>query len=71
MKNTTKPGSMITPGNLDRTESMQEFLKELKMLTELNKGVQSLKHYLYPSALQKQAMPALKSSKVKNVVIRY
>lgn len=30
-----------------------------------------MKHYLYPSVLQKQAITALKSSKVTNVVIRY
>jgi len=30
-----------------------------------------MKHYLYPSVLQKQAISALKSSKVTNVLIRY
>ena len=30
-----------------------------------------MKHYLYPSTLQTQAIPALKSSKLTNVVIRY
>ena len=62
---------VIGSGSLDKTESMQLFLKDIKMLTELSKGVQSMKHYLYPSVLQKQAITALKSSKVKNVLIRY
>lgn len=30
-----------------------------------------MKHYLYPSTLQTQAIVALKSSKLSNVVIRY
>lgn len=30
-----------------------------------------MKHFVYPSILQKQAMPAIKSSKTKNVVINY
>jgi len=49
--NTTKPAGIISVGNLDRTRSMQVFLKEAKILTELNKGVMTMKHYLYPSTL--------------------
>jgi superfamily II DNA/RNA helicase len=66
--NTTKA---ISSGNLDKTDSMQSFLKGTKILSELCKGVQSMKHYLYPSSLQKQAIPALKSSKLTNILIRY
>lgn len=29
----------ISPGNLDRSGSMQQFLKELKTVTEISKGV--------------------------------
>ena len=42
------------------------------MLKELQKGVQLMKTFVYPSILQKQAMPALKNTKgAKNVIIRY
>jgi hypothetical protein len=30
---------VIGSGSLDKTDSMQQFLKEIKMLTELSKGV--------------------------------
>jgi hypothetical protein len=30
-----------------------------------------MKHFVYPSILQKQAMPAIKSSKTNNVIIHY
>jgi len=50
---------------------MTTFLKSLKLLKELNKGVQSMKTFLYPSVLQKQAIPALKKGTDRNVIIRY
>lgn len=74
MLNTPSSSSkqVISSGQLDRTVSMQTLLKELKFLKELNKGVQSMKAYVYPSVLQKQALaPLKKAGSVKNVVIRY
>ena len=63
---------VLAPSKLDRTESMQSYLKEhLKTITELNKGVQSMKTFLYPTILQKKAMSSVKSSKISNVIIRY
>lgn len=63
---------VITSGQLDRTSSMQGLLKELKFLKELNKGVQSMKTYVYPSVLQMQALaPLKKAGGVKNVIIKY
>lgn len=50
---------------------MQTFLKSLKFVSELNKGVQGMKHFVYPSILQKQAIPAIKSSQTKNIMIHY
>jgi len=50
---------------------MLAFLKSLKFVSELNKGVQSMKHFVYPSILQRQAMPAIKTSQTKNIVINY
>ena len=63
----------IQSGQLDRTVGMQAMLKDLKFIKELNKGVQSMKHYLFPSMLQKQALEPLKQVKgaAKNVIIRY
>ena len=66
-----KKNTPITGGNLDRENSMLHFLKQLKFVTELNKGVQSLKTYVYPSILQKQAMPAIKQAPTPNIVLRY
>ena len=62
---------VLSSGSLDKTQSMQSFLKDLKIVNELCKGVQSMKHYLYPSRLQTQAIAALKSSKLQHVLIRY
>ena len=52
---------------------MTTFLKGQKVLKELQKGVQSMKSFVYPSILQKQAMHPLKkaSGGAKNVIIRY
>jgi len=51
---------------------MTAFLKSQKVLKELSKGVQSMKTFVYPSILQKQAMPPLKDVKgARNVIIRY
>ena len=52
---------------------MTAFLKSHKVLKELQKGVQLMKTFVYPSVLQKQAMPPLKNAKelTKNVIIRY
>ena len=74
MMNATKPGSgkhVIQSGLLDRSEAMVSFLKEQKFLKELSKGVQSMKTFVYPSVLQKQAIPALKKGAARNVIIRY
>ena len=49
---------------------MQEFLKG-KCLKELSKGVAGQKLFLYPSVLQKAAIPVLKKGEQKNVIIRY
>jgi len=50
---------------------MTTFMKTQKVLKELTKGVQSMKTFIYPSLLQKQAIPALKKGSARNVVIRY
>jgi hypothetical protein len=50
---------------------MLTFLKSLKILAELNKGVQSMKHFVYPSILQKQAIPVIKQAQTKNVIVYY
>ena len=63
---------MIQSGKLDRTEGMQVHLKALKIVKELNKGVQGMKSFVYPSVLQKQAIgPIKKASGARNVLIRY
>jgi len=66
-----KKNTPITAGNLDRDSSMLQFLKSLKFVSELNKGVQSLKTFVYPSVLQKQAMPAIKQAPTPNIIINY
>ncbi len=74
MMNATKPlnaKQVIQSGQLDRTEAMTNFLKSQKVLKELSKGVQSMKTFVYPSVLQKQAIPALKKGAASNVIIRY
>ena len=59
---------------------MQEFLKQQKIIKELSKGVQSMKHYIYPTILQKQAIEPLRrmpkgesatAAAPKNVILRY
>ena len=62
---------MKVSSKLDRSISMQNYLKELKIISELAKSVQSMKSYIYPTALQKQAMEVLKSKQNKNVIIKY
>lgn len=69
--NATKQRPTIQSGSLDRTEAMTVFLKSMKMLKELQKGVSSMKTFIYPSLLQKQGMPALKKGEARNVIIRY
>jgi hypothetical protein len=49
---------------------MQEFLKG-KFLKELIKGVQGMRAFVYPSVLQSAALPVLKKSEQKNVIVRY
>ena len=66
-----KKNTPITAGNLDKDSSMLQFLKSLKFVSELNKGVQSLKTFVYPSVLQKQAMPAIKQAPTPNIIINY
>jgi hypothetical protein len=43
----------VSSSFLDKSESMQVFLKEQKMISELSKGVQGLGGMIYPSMLQK------------------
>jgi len=51
---------------------MQEFLKKTKIVSELIKGVSSMRQYLYPSVLQKQSIPAMKkATDCLNFVIQY
>lgn len=57
--------------NIDTSKSMASFLKEVKILNELSKGVASLKTFVYPSVLQKEAIPVLKTKKNANVILRY
>lgn len=49
---------------------MQEFLK-VKFLKELIKGIQGMRTFIYPSVLQSAALPVIKKSKQKNVIVRY
>lgn len=49
----------ISHDNLDRTVFMQQFLKELKTVTEISKAVQSMKTHSHPTVLQKTAMKAI------------
>ena len=69
--NATKSTPTIQGGSLDRSEAMTTFLKSQKVLKELQKGVQSMKTFIYPSLLQKQCIPALKKGTARNVIIRY
>jgi hypothetical protein len=63
---------MAVAANLNTTSSMTAFLKDNKILNELSKGVMALKSFIYPSVLQKEAIPALKKkNKSSNVIIRY
>ena len=63
---------MAVAANLNTTASMPAFLKDNKILNELSKGVMALKSFIYPSVLQKEAIPALKKKgKSPNVIIRY
>ena len=51
---------------------MQSFLKNAKILNELAKGVMSMKTYIYPSVLQKEAIPVIAKKKQNdNIIIRY
>lgn len=62
---------MLTAISLDRSTSMQNFLESTKILSQIHKGVSTLKEYLYPSVLQKQAIPLLKKSKFRKVLLEY
>jgi hypothetical protein len=63
---------MAFAANLDTSTSFSAFLKENKILNELSKGVMSMKTFVYPSVLQKEAVPVLKKKKKSpNVIIRY
>lgn len=42
---------VIESGQLDLSQAMQPFLKSLKFIKELNKGVLSMKKFAYPSVL--------------------
>ena len=64
--------SSVSAANIDKSVGMQAFLKQLKMLKELNKGVATMKQFIFPSVLQSAAMPLLKKrSTQKNVIVRY
>ena len=59
-------------GNLDKSVSMQEFLaKKAKVLKELQKGVASMRSYIYPSVLQKAGIPLIKKDEKKSVTVKY
>ena len=59
-------------GNLDKSISMQDFLaKKAKVLKELQKGVASMRSYIYPSVLQNAGIPLIKKDQKKSVVIKY
>ena len=63
---------MAVAANLDTSISFTAFLKDNKILSELSKGVMSLKSFVYPSVLQKEAIPVLKKkNKSPNLIIRY
>jgi len=61
---------MSVAANIDKSISMQEFIKG-KMIKELAKGVASIKEYVYPSMLQSSAIPAIKKSESKNIIVKY
>ena len=62
----------MVAANLDTTQGMQPFLKDQKIITELSKGVMGMKSYVYPSVLQKEAIPVIKAKgKSNNVIVRY
>ena len=51
---------------------MQEFLaKKAKVLKELQKGVASMRSYIYPSVLQHAGIPLIKKDPKKSVIIKY
>jgi len=56
--------------NIDKSQSMQEFIKG-KVIKELAKGVASMREFVYPSVLQSAAIPALKKTEAKNIIVRY
>jgi len=49
--NQKTPKQVIQSGSLDKAEGMTAFLKSQKVLKELQKGVQSMKTFVYPSVL--------------------
>ena len=57
-------------GNLDKTQSIQQFIKK-KFIVELAKGVASMHEFIYPTVLQSAAIPVIKKSESKNIIIRY
>ena len=62
----------MVAANLDNTIGMQPLLKEHKILNELAKGVIAMKSYVFPSVLQKEAIPVIKAKgKSSNVIVRY
>lgn len=67
---------MVGSSNLDKSESMQVFLKSQRLITELNKAVAGMGSYVYPSVLQREAIPAIKKvltgkGEHSSMVIRY
>ena len=67
---------MVGSSALDKAESMQVFLKDQRFITELNKAVSGMGSFIYPSTLQKEAIPAIKKLVSKkgdhsSMVIRY
>jgi hypothetical protein len=43
--------NIVSSAFLDKNDSMQNFLKTTRMITELNKGVQGIGGMIYPSLL--------------------
>jgi hypothetical protein len=58
--------------NLDTSVSFPSILKDLKILNELTKGVMGFKSFVYPSVLQKEAIPVLKKkNKISQLYVWY
>ena len=61
---------MNAASNLDRQTSLQEFMQK-KFIIELKKGVASMHQFVHPTVLQSAAIPVIKKSDSKNIIVRY